>query len=108
MATFGTCIFKYGWVKETTIEKRHVRTTAPAKVKLPFGQEKEVNTKESDEFVIREEKVVKNRPFFEHRRLGTVLVDPKWNRPNQLHKAKWLVDRAYLTFDDLAATAGKS
>lgn len=95
----GTAIFKGGWVKETKIRKKFVRKNAPAKATLPFeSQPRSVHTAESDEFEVKEVVEEINKPLFEFCQLGTVLVDPAWNKPNQIHKAKALVHRRYMTY----------
>lgn len=97
----GTGIWKYGWVTERKIVKRYIRKRSATRVNVPFGGSQEVATEESDEFEVQEIEVVTNRPFFEHKPLGTVLVDPGWRKPNKIHRAKYVIERNYVTFNDL-------
>src|SRR5579884_3276589 len=100
----GTAIFKYGWVTTTEIVKRRVRREAPQRVDVPLAQKQvQIPTKESDEFVVREEKVTKDRPFFEFKPLGTIFPAPGWRKPNQIHKAKYIVEKSYMNFYELNA-----
>ena len=68
---------------------------------MPIGPPITLFTKESDEFEAKDEEVTTNKPVFEKCNLGQVFVDPKWRHPNQLWKAKWVVYRDYLNYDDL-------
>jgi hypothetical protein len=98
----GTVIFKCGWETTTKVETHMVRKAAPAAVQLPFQQQPMmVVTAESDEFDAEDIEVTRNRPFFEKCELGTVFVDPKWNKPNQIGKSKWIIEEYYVTYEDL-------
>lgn len=97
----GTVIFKWGWCSETKIVKKYVRKKSAARVKLPFEGERQVHTAESDEFEVREVKVTESKPFFEFRPLGTVMADPGCRYPNEIWRGKYVIDRQYLTFNDL-------
>lgn len=102
MTLQGTVIVKAGWSVQSSIRKRFVRKKQPVSVKLPLGQTMRVDTKESDDFVVRDVPITKNEPFFEKCELGTVLVDPKWKHPNRLHKkARYVVQVSFPTFTDL-------
>jgi hypothetical protein len=68
---------------------------------MPLGKPMTVFTAESDEFEVVEEEVTHNRPTFEKCELGEVFIDPKWRNPNQLWKAKFIIHRNYLNYDDL-------
>jgi hypothetical protein len=101
MVNQGTVIFKCGWETETRWEPHYVRKQAPASIIMPMGPPMSLNTIESDEFEAIEQEVTRNRPFFEKCELGTIFPDPKWNKPNQIQKAAWIVDERYVTYDDL-------
>jgi hypothetical protein len=102
MTLQGTVICKAGWTTQQEIRKRFVRKKQPIRVNMPLGQPPlTVNTKESDEFVVKPVPVNKNEPFFQKCELGAILIDPKWKHPNRLHKAKYVVEVTYPTFSDL-------
>lgn len=97
----GTAVWKWGHATETTIQKKYVRKNAPARVQLPFAGEQEIDSEESDELEVTERKTTRWAPFFEQKPLGTIFVDPGWRDPNRIWKAKFVIERAYLTFEDL-------
>jgi hypothetical protein len=101
MVNSGTVIFKIGWETETKVETHYRRKKAPPQVPMPLGKPMTVFTEESDEFEAVEEEVTRNRPTFEKLELGEVFVDPKWKNPNQLWKAKFIIHRNYINYDDL-------
>jgi hypothetical protein len=101
MVNQGTVIFKGGWQTETRIEAHYIRKQAPASVTMPMGPPMLINTVASDEFEAVDEEVTRNFPFFEKCELGTIFPDPKWNKPNQIWKAAWIIDERYVTYDDL-------
>ena len=101
MVNQGTVIFKMGWETVTEVETHYRRKAAPLQQEMPFGKPLTMFTTESDEFEAIDVEVTRNRPTFEKCELGTVFVDPKWNSPNQLWKAKWIVHEMYLDYDDL-------
>lgn len=101
MTNNGTVIFKAGWETTKTIEKHYVRKAAPSQVQMPFGKPITIHTKESDDFDVEEIEVTHNRPFFCKCTLGQVYPDPKWNSPNQIWKAKYIIYEDYVTYDDL-------
>jgi hypothetical protein len=102
MVNQGTVIFKIGWEEYTEKEVRYERKAAPQRIDLPLGGPPVlVFTKESDEFERIEREVVKKKPIFEKCELGTVFWNPKWNAPNQMHKAGWVVQEFYVNYDDL-------
>jgi hypothetical protein len=101
MVNQGTVIFKLGWETETRVETHYKRKVAPPQVNMPLGPPMTVFTKASDEFVAVDVEITRNRPIFEKCKLGEVFVDPTWCSPNQLWKAKWIVHRRYLNYDDL-------
>ena len=103
MVNSGTVIYKIGWETEIKVETHYRRKKAPPQVAMPIGKPLTVFTKESDEFEAVDEEVTRNRPVFEKCELGEVFIDPKWKNPNQLWKAKFIVHRHYLNYDDLTA-----
>jgi hypothetical protein len=103
----GTGVFKWGCCTEKKIETHYRRKKAPIKTALPFAGEREVPTAESDEFDVVEEEVTKWRPFFEHRPLGQVLISSAWRHSNQLWRAPFVIDRQYVTFEDLNKLRGQ-
>lgn len=102
MTTFGTVVVKAGWKKDTKIKKVRAPKAAPVKMKLPFGGELLVHTKESNEIAVRPTEIVEEGLTYEMCELGSVLVDPNWKTPNALHTgAKYIVHVSYPTFTDL-------
>ena len=101
MVNQGTVIFMGGWQTITRVESRYQRKQAPAQVSMPLGDPMTVFTKQSDEFEAVDVEITKNRPIFEKCELGTVFVDPTWNSPNQIWKARYIIRRQYLNYDDL-------
>jgi len=102
MTNFGTVICKGGWVKETKIKKVRSPKQAPQIIDIPFGGKIVVHTKESDARVVKDQEVTTESLTFEMCELGSVLIDPTWKKPNQLHKsAKYVIHVTYPTFKDL-------
>lgn len=102
MTTFGTVIVKAGFRKRTKTRKVRAPKAAPLKMKIPFGGELTVNTAESNRITVRETEVTEEGMTFEKRELGSVLIDPTWNKPNSLHdSAKYVIDVTYPTYRDL-------
>jgi hypothetical protein len=99
----GTVIYKAGWETEDRIEEHYIRKAAPAQINVPMQPTPiTVFTEESDEFDVEERVVTRNRPTFEQVPLDEVFIDPKWNKPNQLWKAKFIVHEKWITYDDLS------
>jgi hypothetical protein len=101
MVNQGTVIFKGGWETVTELETHYQRKNSPPQADMPIGPPITLFTKDSDEFEAIDVEVTRNRPTFEKCELGTVFVDPTWKSPNQIWKAKWIVHRLYMTYDDL-------
>jgi hypothetical protein len=98
----GTAIGKMGWEERTVTRKRRKRLKPAMKTTLPTGEVQEVPTAESDAFKVVEETATESWPFFEYRRLGTTLFDPKWCTPDAPDEsAGYCVDVDYVTFADL-------
>ena len=97
----GTGIGKMGVEKRTVIKETRRRKEQPVTVQLPSG-EQQVPTKESDEFEVVPTEVIESWPFFEYRRLGTTLFDPKWCTPDDPDEsAGYCIDVDYVNFSDL-------
>lgn len=97
----GTGLGKFGWAEKTVIKKRRKRKKPPTSVELPTGA-KEVPTEASDAFTLEEKTVTESWPFYEYRRLGTTLFDPKWCTPDEPgESAGYCVDVDYVNFGDL-------
>ena len=101
MVNQGTVIFMGGWETITRVESRYKRKQPPTKMSMPLGDPMTLFTKESDEFEVTDVEITKNRPIFEKCELGTVFVDPTWNSPNQIWKARFIIRRQYVNYDDL-------
>lgn len=98
----GTGLGKFGWDERTIIKKTRRRKKQPVRVQMPSGQTNEIQTKESDRFETVEERVIESWPFYEYRRLGTTLFDPKWCTPDDPEEsAGYCQDVDYVTFSDL-------
>jgi hypothetical protein len=97
---FGTSIFQEGWEKFTRKRKIVKRKTPAAVIKstIPGVPDTTIGDDELEEEIIEE---VIDRPTFEHIvNLREVLVDPGLNVPD-IRKAKYVIRRRYLTWDDL-------
>jgi hypothetical protein len=97
---FGTAMFQEGWEKFTRERKIIKRKNAPVKVQssLPGQPASVISDDELEEEVIEE---VVDRPTFEHIvNLREVLVDPGLEVPD-IRKAKYVIRRRYMTWDDL-------
>jgi hypothetical protein len=98
----GTGLGKLGVEERTVIKRGRRRKKPPATMTLPTGDMQEVPTQESDEFEPFEEERTETWPFFEYRRLGTSLADPKWCTPDQPDEsAGYWIDTNFVNFGDL-------
>jgi hypothetical protein len=100
---FGTAIWKWGWETFTKERKMYVRSQSPIKITNPLASAGAAPIEiEGDDDI--EEQVVEeyvDRPVFEHIvNLRHVLVDPGLNVPD-IRKAKYVIHRNYVTWDDL-------
>ena len=97
---FGTSLFQWGWEKFTR-ERKVVKRKTPAVVipsTIPGAPDTRISNGELEEEIIEE---VVDRPTFEHIiNLREVLVDPGLSVPD-VRKAKYVVRRRYMTWDDL-------
>jgi hypothetical protein len=97
----GTGVGKFGWDERSVTKRTRRRKKVPEQIEMPTGT-KEVPTKESDEFEEHIETVKESWPFYEYRRLGTTLFDPKWCTPDEPgESAGYCIDIDYVTFADL-------
>jgi hypothetical protein len=102
MTTFGSVVVKVGWRRDTKVKKIRTPKGQPISRDLPLGGKVTLQTKESNELVVRRTEVVEEGLTFEMCELGTLLVDPTWNRANELHlAAKFVIHVTYPTFEDL-------
>ena len=101
MVNQGTVIFKIGWEEYEEIEVRWVPKEAPEQKTLPMGDTLHIFAGKSDEFERKEEVVVKKRPTFEKCALGKIFPNPKWDKPNRIDLAGWVVYEDYLNYEDL-------
>jgi hypothetical protein len=99
---FGTGLGKFG-IEERKVTKKTRRRKKPAtSVQLPAGNAT-VPTQESDDFETKTVTVTETWPFYEYRKLGTTLFDPKWCTPDAPDEsALYCIDVDYVTFYDLA------
>lgn len=98
---FGTGMWKWGWEIYSRKRKRYQRTQAPAVIKGALGA-RDIQLDPLDEGIeeIVDEEYI-DRPAFEHIvNLRHVLLDPGLNKPD-IRKAKYLVHRLFLTWNDL-------
>lgn len=96
---FGTGMWKYGWESFTRKQKEYRRKPPLAIIKNPVLGDVKIHDDESIEEITVEEFV--DRPFFEHIvNLRHVLVDPGLQVPD-IRKAKYVVHRMYLTWEEL-------
>lgn len=101
---FGTGIFKWGWETYTEKHKIYRLKEMPIAVESPLSHlgAKPIELMPTDTDVEEEEiEEYIDRPTFEHIvNLRYVLVDPGLNVPD-IRKAKYVIHRMYMTWDDL-------
>lgn len=98
----GTGIGSPGWEERKRTVKRRKRKKPEPTPALPIGEPKPVPTQQSDDFELVSETITESWPFFEYRRLGTTLFDPKWRTPNRPDlSAGYVIDVDYVNFQDL-------
>jgi hypothetical protein len=99
----GTGIGRMGWEEREVKLTKRVRKAQPQQQEMPDGSKKEIPTVESDEFDIVDDGVkIESWPFFEYRRLGTTLFDPKWCTPDRpADSSGYAIDVDYVNFADL-------
>lgn len=99
-ALFGTGIYKWGWEKFTKQRKIIKRKNPVVNIAntIPGADPTVISNDDLEETILDE---ITDRPVFEHIvNLRHVLVDPSLNVPD-IRKAKYVVHRMYMTWDDL-------
>ena len=97
---FGTALFQEGWEKYTKTRKIVKRKNPVVKIPstIPGAPETSIS---DDELEVEEIEEVIDRPTFEHIvNLREILVDPGLEVPD-IRKAKYVVRRRYMTWDDI-------
>ena len=97
----GTGICKWGWEERTVVKKKRQRKNPPTQIEQPLIGPQTINTVESDEFMTVPVEEKQSYPFFEFRRLGTTLFDPKWKTPNRPDLCGYAIDVDYVTVREL-------
>jgi hypothetical protein len=98
----GTGLGDMGWEEKKFTRTTRKRKEPPVQVDMPIGPPKEVNTWQSDSFKEVKSEVTETWPYFEYRKLGTTLYDPKWRTPNRPDlSAQYKIDVDYVTLQDL-------
>lgn len=103
---FGTGIWKWGFKSETKQETKYTPNGKPVKVPSPIAGQPATEIETPDSMSYKKEIVDKeiHLPTFEYRDIRHVLVD-KGCRVPDIRKAKFVIDRMYLTYNDLAKLA---
>jgi hypothetical protein len=99
---FGTTIWKWGWEQHTEQRKVYKRKSAAVSLPntIPGSPNIQIPAADDDIEIVEEDEEIA-RPFFENvRNLRHVLVDPTLDVPD-ISKAKFLVHRRYMTWDEL-------
>src|SRR5271166_85633 len=98
---FGTGLGKFGIDERKITKKTRRRKKPPARVPTATGADT-VPTEESDDFAAQSTTVTETWPFYEYRKLGTTLFDPKWCTPDLPDEsAGYCIDIDYVNFYDL-------
>jgi hypothetical protein len=98
----GTGMGKLGVETRTKKIKRRVRERPAARVSMPVTGQTDIPSVETDKFKTVTDTEEETWPFFEYRRLGTTLPDPKWCTPNDIgESAKYTIDVDYVNGYDL-------
>lgn len=98
----GTAIAVPIWEEKTVVRKTREPQTPPVEVDMPDGTKKKIHTLKSDDYKVRETTVTECWPYFEYRRLGTTIYNPKWRTPNRPDlSAGQRIDIDYVTMGDL-------
>lgn len=96
---YGMGIWKWGWIRRT--EKRIERRRKQARLFQPMGIGGALlDQADSDEIEEYEQEIEINRPTLEAVNLRHILVDPD-TRTSDIRKARYVIHRLYLTFEDI-------
>lgn len=100
--TFGTGIWKWGFRSFSKSVTKYVRAAEPLQLPpLVSGQQAEpIQTDESTQYVKDTNEVEVHEPTLEAKDIRYVLVDSGCRVPD-IRKAKFVIDRMYLTYKDL-------
>jgi len=103
---FGTGIWKWGFKAYTKKVRKYVQAEPPVSFANPTpGQPAvSIDTPGSDQFKKIDTEIQVYTPTFENRDIRYVLVDPGCRVPD-IRKAKFVIDRLYLTYRDLIRMA---
>lgn len=101
MAHLGTGIWKWGYDWTEIVTHKRTATTVVAKVG-PEGQQDAISIPTDEPPKIETKVKVIPMPFFEHRPLDAVLVDPKLSVPD-VREARWAVDVRSMDFYEVNA-----
>ena len=99
MALLGTCIFKWGYQEYERTEETFRRKAAQTDLNLSVPTPP-IDTPDSDDFEIYLETIKVSHPWIKYCDIRTVLVDPGC-RYGDIRRAKWVIYRDYVTYDDL-------
>lgn len=102
MVLQGTAIAIPVWETKPVVHRTREPQAPPVSITMPDGSTKKVHTLESDDYKTVCDTYIESWPYFEYRRLGTSLFDPKWRTPNRPDlSAGYRVDVDYVTMMDL-------
>lgn len=105
MALLGTCIMKWGYCEYKKKQKKYVRGGQNLNIDMPSGSVS-LDTPESDEYkIIYEDKLV-SHPWIKFCDIRTVMVDPNC-RVGDIRKARYVIFRDYVTWEDLDHLRGQ-
>lgn len=105
MVLHGTGIWTYGWHTEHRKRVIYSRKTPYKWVPVPGGGSVKVKQKGTDEIIKKTVTEEINHPYFEHRNLRYVLVDPAV-RTSDIRQARFVIDMKYPTILELDKLRG--
>ncbi len=98
---YGTGIWKYGWRTYTRLRKVYKRAQEPVKLPPTPGLPNQYLIPDDEEMIEETVEEYVDTPTFEHIvNLRQVLIDPGLQVPD-IQKAKYVIHRNYLTWEDL-------
>lgn len=101
-ALYGTQVYKYGWLDDTKDEVVIKRKGDPVTINTASATHI-IDTPESDEFELVSEKKDVHRMWCKWRDLRYLMFAPTWNE-GDARKAPWVIDREYVTLDEIEET----